>query len=163
VFHSAYPSILIAFFSSVGQTNFVASFIFFPQDSKSDLTRILNFTFYAGMARLLQYDSFIADIAYTPAVASLLQHFAYDFTGKSLLTAVPGTPIFAANRYQEMYSPLCVDCSMITILKLGKCHCRRLTCLSICCLLFAVCCLLFAVCCLLFAICVMCVIVAGNL
>ena len=103
----------------VERTHFLSSFVFFPHDSKN-LTNLLTFVYQTGLMNSATYDAHAADIAFTPALVSLLQNFAFDFTGKSDLTAIPGTPVISTNRYPELFAPLCTGCSMITILKYGK-------------------------------------------
>jgi hypothetical protein len=95
----------------------MASLLFFPTDS-DDLSQLYNFTVTTLNAVANNYDSYLADQARMVGLVSIFQTFGLDFTGEAF-TEEYG--FVTPNRYPEIFAPICTDCSMITILKIGKC------------------------------------------
>ena len=100
---------------STDYPNMMSSLVFFPQDT-DDLSQLYSFTIDTLEAIANNYDAYITDNARYVGLASIFQTLGFDFTPAMMASY----GIIAPNRYEELFAPICTNCTMITIGKIGK-------------------------------------------
>ena len=103
----------------VDEPNLMVSAIFFPNDDKQN-SQLYNFSLHALKTTAKHTDTYMWELGFLPAIATIFQDMGLDFTGA--FWNQENSALFGSSLYPEMYNPICnnLNCSMLTIAKIGR-------------------------------------------